>query len=117
MDGYCLVTDCDKLALRHGGTEANVRVSGRIIRAGGQKSTRELRKIKTITQIDTCRRWLEQYLGERGGEAKASDVYAVAKTLGFSTGTLHRAATALGVESERDQCWTPGATWRLGGAA
>jgi hypothetical protein len=68
--------------------------------------------VKTITSLDTCEAWLTAYLNEHG-EAPARDVKSLAKEMGFSHGTLWKAATNIGVTSERVREFASGAIWRL----
>lgn len=67
----------------------------------------------TITRVGKCKTWLADYLVSQGGEASAASVKAEAKLLGFTNGTLWRAASDLGVESERLPMRRPSSMWRL----
>lgn len=57
--------------------------------------------------------WLADYFDNHAGIALSGDVQAAARVEGFSKGTVWRAATELGVISEREGTRIPSSIWRL----
>ncbi|WP_414944539.1 AAA family ATPase [Amycolatopsis sp. cmx-11-32] len=78
----------------------------------GGESTHRAGELLNLTTEEAVERndaldFLDKYLLDNGGTAKASDVQKEASKAGFSKTTLHRAARKLGVQKQKDSMGGP----------
>lgn len=74
------------------GGETDTSVEKQMASAGKSDEDREMAK--------DCKGWLKGYLIDQGGEAYKADVDKAGKEAGFSSTTIYRARTALGIKSK-----------------